>query len=279
MWSIDVPSITTQEVAEACVSRVKDEGLVRGVLDSRSELERNRVTFGELIAARTLHGLTTQNVSVKNVSDDQFRWLYKQHMAQSRGGARDYYDQLLSNARFKLCSYCQYGYASTLDHFVPKNKFGGLAIEPSNLVPACPRCNQTLSTATATSAEEQMFHPYSENVSGRWLFAEVIEEEYGALRFMAKPSDELETQTKTRIQNQFQALKLDLLYGAVTGRDVAEARRTLNVNPDLGKPHSAQTASELLKDIATNAFLVDENSLRGVTYEALSESNWFCSQQ
>ncbi|MCK2024360.1 HNH endonuclease [Microbacterium sp. kSW2-24] len=228
------------------------------------------------------------------VTDDEMRWVYDNHMSKPTGGARDHYDRLVASATFELCSYCQYGHAKTLDHFVPQSIIGGLAVEPWNLVPACHQCNHKLGDYVATESTTELFHPFFESVESRWLYARVIEKGSGALEFFAAPAADLEEDERARISNQFKTLGLAFLFSSVSGKDIAEARESLRgtpprpddeeaereareADPRIVAGHSAEVASALLAETAAIAFRVDANSRRGVVYEALAGSAWFCS--
>jgi hypothetical protein len=51
------------------------------------------------------------------------RWLYEEQLVNATAGGRAFYHALVGGALFELCSYCQYGHADTLDHYVPKSKW------------------------------------------------------------------------------------------------------------------------------------------------------------
>lgn len=51
-------------------------------------------------------------------------------------------DEILSSARNGLCALCGRNDVSTIDHFLPKEKFPEYSILVDNLIAACPRCNQ-----------------------------------------------------------------------------------------------------------------------------------------
>lgn len=51
-------------------------------------------------------------------------------------------DEILASARNGLCALCGRNDVSTIDHFLPKERFPEYSILIDNLIAACPRCNQ-----------------------------------------------------------------------------------------------------------------------------------------
>nr|WP_146077537.1 HNH endonuclease signature motif containing protein [Clavibacter michiganensis] len=223
---------------------------------------------------------------VAELSDDELRWIYDHQVARAGSGGRPHYDSIMAAAPFGLCAYCQYGQATTLDHFLPQAWIAGLAIEPWNLVPACQQCNKKLLSFHPDSPGQQMFFPRMESVTSRWLYAEVMDGAPAAVRFEARPHQGLDRLTRKRVLTQFETLGLPLLFAGVSGRDIAEAKSSLAGTTTVdgrgaGDPRTTQqfapeTVRALLTDTALRAFAFDSNNRRGAVYEALATSDWFC---
>lgn len=62
------------------------------------------------------------------------------------------------------CPYCGFGEPTTLDHFLPKAKYGLLATCRLNLLPACRHCNSLKDENT------QIPHPYYQNYPANAIF-------------------------------------------------------------------------------------------------------------
>lgn len=288
MWQIRPPEVEVAEIANNSVSKVRDKNLSGRVKASIRLLEKNNDRFMASTKELRTHEIDASSYEVSNVRDEEFRWLYTQQLAKPTGGARNEYNEILANALFELCSYCQHGQATTLDHFIPKSWLAQLAIDPWNLVPACQQCNKKLLDTRPDSAAKQMFHPYCEGVSSRWLHAEVIEGEPTAIRFEARPCPDLDQVTRDRVKNQFKELGLALMYSAVSARDIVEAKSGLtgklansltnSSNERTTKYFGNGVVKDLLSETANIAFSADPNSRRGAVYQALSESDWFCNE-
>lgn len=285
MWAVSPPTVSVEEIARRSAARIRDKELAARVRDAIPGLLQNHTNLRQVLTASEGHQLNPNHFGVTGLTSAEMVWLYDRQLSHARGAARGCYDDLLAAARYQLCSYCQYGQATTLDHFFPKQWVSGLAVEPWNLVPACQQCNRKLLDFHAETSTEAMFHPYHEEVSERWLYAQMLENDPPALRFEARPPAGLDPQTRARIEQQFRTtLALDLMYSAVSARDIAEARASLSHLPqpglpggELPPPPDSATIRQLLQDAADAAFLVDPNSRRGAAYEAMAASNWFCN--
>lgn len=283
MWGVSPPDVEVREIARLSARRVRDKAFAASIRASVSSLERNHEELRRTLTAGSMHAVDPADFSVAELADQQLHTLYEQQLAHSKGAARSAYDALIGGATFGLCSYCQHSQATTLDHFLPKSWVPGLSIEPWNLVPSCQQCNKKLLSFHALTEEEALFHPYEERVDERWLFAEVVEGEPTTLQFEARPSESLDQLTRDRVTAQFGTLGLAMMYAAVSSRDIAEARASVDRSTRAARTTSGDpalslelgTVAELLGAVAAEAFTVDPNSRKGAVYEALSASDWF----
>lgn len=284
MWKVEAPEVKVEEIATRSANRVRDKQLAADIRLALPALASNHVELRRAVQDEDVHHARPADYLVQSLTDDQLRSLYDQQLAHQRGAAREIYDQILAGARHNLCSYCQHSQATTLDHFLPKSWIPGLAIEPWNLVPSCQQCNKHLSTFRATCLEDTLFHPYEESVSGRWLYARLTEGDPATLSFEARAPASVNGPGRERIPAQFSTLGLDLMFSAISSRDIAEARASISRSSEaaakMGAASSlpADAVRDILQEAARAAFAVDANSRRGAAYEALAESEWFCTQ-
>lgn len=213
---------------------------------------------------------------MNGLSDIELRWLYENQLVRQGRKARHVYDHIKTNALHGLCSYCQYGTANTLDHFIPVSVVQALSIDPWNLVPACDRCNKLLLATFATQTEQQLLHPYAQPQSVptdlRWLRASVQHIAPIVITFRAEPDDAVDAVTRDRIINQFDLLRLGDLYQTVSARELAGTCRSLT-NRFPGGQCASVTAH--LRELSVDAFGADRNDRRGALYEALADDEWF----
>lgn len=287
MWAVDRPTVSAEEMIRGGARRVRDRGLARRLISAVPALAMNEAALEELVSTQRLYEACAEDFELDDVSDDELRWFYTRQIADARGGSRKQYDQILAAARFGLCSYCQHCQATTLDHVVAKANVGGLAVSALNLVPACQQCNKQLLDWAPGSHAEDLFHPYFESVGSRWLFAEVIEDGPGALRFYADPAVDLEAGLRERVIHQFQRLALGEMFSVVSARELAEAREIVR-GPDVSgtalpdirrRAHrDASSVAAIFVEESQRSLNVDQNSRRGAVFEALAASEWFCEQ-
>lgn len=274
MWGVDQPSVTVAQAARACARGLRDRELAARVTASVPALTSNSAAFRTATGTHQQHTITASTYPVPDLSGTELRSLYRGQLAKAGRPGREVYSQIMAGARHGLCSYCQYGQAKTLDHFVPKTLVAALSIDPWNLVPCCLQCNHHLGNGYSTDAEHQLLHPYDMPDLGRWLQAEVVHAFPVSVQFTAQPSAETDPELRARVVNQFNCLDLAELYAVVSAQDITGISRTLTT-------HFASATTELVSDylqeLADGALDDNENSRRGVVLEALANDTWYCT--
>lgn len=276
MWAVEPPTLTAGDAASACAKGIRDKALKARVDDAVFDFAVNSVTLQAAIHAQQLHASTTGAFPVPVLTDAELKGLYKGQLSRANSKARHIYDHVVTNARYDLCSYCQHGTVTALDHFIPVSLIPALSIDPWNLVPACDRCNKLLLDGFSMLADEQMLHPYSTPsclpADTRWLHCTVHSGPIAAVTFHADPDPALPVDMRTRVVNQFDRLKLGDLFKVVAAKDLTGTRRYLAAQFPGGQ--SGAVAAHLI-EISQDALAVDPNDRRGVMYEALAEDEWF----
>jgi len=274
MWGVDQPSVTVAQAARACARGLRDRELAARVTASVPALTSNSAAFRTATGTHQQHTITASTYLVPDLSGTELRSLYGGQLAKAGRPGREVYSQIMAGARHGLCSYCQYGQAKTLDHFVPKTLVAALSIDPWNLVPCCHQCNHHLGNGYSTDAEHQLLHPYDMPDLGRWLQAEVVHAFPVSVQFTAQPSADTDPELRARVVNQFNCLDLAELYAVVSAQDITGISRTLTT-------HFASATTELVSDylqeLADGALDDNENSRRGVVLEALANDTWYCT--
>jgi len=213
---------------------------------------------------------------ITDVSDEELKWLYTAQLGKKgRPAYKKVYERLLAIARYGLCSYCQYGPAKTLDHFVPKTLVPALSVDPWNLIPACYECNHELREDFSDADDEQFLHPYAMPPIGRWLSAQVVSADPVVVTFTAEPDTSFAASIAARVRNQFNRLKLADMYTVASAPELMELSRMLQ--REFGPKNPAEVRATLARD-ASAAQEVDLNSRRGAMFEALGNDEWFCEE-
>ena len=274
MWSINEPTCSVTEIVIACSKSVLDPDLRTRVAASAADMAANTSILRSFAASDRMHEMSSADVPVVRLSSSELRGLYTRQLARIGSKARIFYEEILGGAKHGLCSYCRYGQADSLDHFVPKATVPELSVEPFNLVPSCSRCNHKLGSGYSSEPGLQMLHPYLEFDLGRWLRARVDEAADGVVRFYADPADALPEDLRGRIIAQFGLLGLSELYSVVSAQELSGLRKVLTDNFSSADPLAI---SAHLADVSAAAFRGDDNDRRGVMYEALADSEWYCA--
>ncbi|MGX9297758.1 HNH endonuclease [Tsukamurella paurometabola] len=277
MWAVDPPTCTVEESAKACANGIRDKELKANVNSAVPAFTQNSSDFQDRIHDQSLHQTKKSLYPIPGISDADLQKLYTGQLSRSGSKARRIYDAIKNNALHQLCSYCQYGMADTLDHFVPITLVHELAIDPWNLIPACIRCNKLLNDRFATAETDQLIHPYArparDLLSTRWLRAEVLDQT-PVVAFRADPDRRIDATTRRRIVNQFETLHLGELYSVVSAREISGIIRTLNSR---FAEDDRESVVEHLLEQSKLAFEGDVNDRRGAMYEALGRDEWFTS--
>lgn len=202
--------------------------------------------------------------------------LYAERMVGQNKPGRLFYDEIILSAKGK-CPFCQHRYPRTLDHYLPKtvhNGFPELSLNPINLVPCCRDCNSDKDTYQADNKNQQLLHPYFDDVSDlHWLMASVSYNEYNEPTVTYYVNPEINDQVlKDRIVFQFEKLGLAYLYSIEASNELASIEYMVrNFETDSG-----------LKDHLKSEFIsrnkVNTNSWQTAFYKCLSENVRFCSR-
>lgn len=273
MWKVEPPpEPAAEEAAKSCASGIGRAEFRLRVQDRISAFVNNSSMYRRAACSNQLHELTSETFEIEGIGAGELVSIYNNQMARSGRPGRVVYDAIMRKAPDGLCAYCQYGQASTLDHFVPKTLISGLAIDPWNLIPCCKDCNYKLNQQFSTSADTQLLHPYYMPDIGRWLRARTLPGPPVSLEFFPDPPTHLTELTRTRIQNQFYSLGLDELYSVVSASDLIEIASSLTVLAGGGRADIRAHLNEMAEHLAG----VTPNGRRRVIYEALAADRDFC---
>ncbi|NTW88512.1 MAG: hypothetical protein HGB26_05170 [Desulfobulbaceae bacterium] len=275
MIKLDRPSQQPGEVFTTCINRVRDihlknrlEGALQAVIDASTE-------FDNAASHTRLHQIIPQTMVGGLVTQLEMESVYTQRMAKKDAPGRDIYDQLINSAPQGKCPLCAHRQVSTLDHHLPKALYPALSVTPLNLVPACGDCNKAkLTTAPITSADETL-HPYYDDIdSDLWLAAEIVQTRPAAVRFFIEAPSSWSVELKLRVEKHFSTFGLAKLYSLEAADELNNIRYELKMlfgrgGADLVKTH--------LCDRAESCYYARRNGWRTASYNAFSNSDWFCN--
>ena len=271
MRRLPCPTIPASEIVERCIESIRDQQL-RGRLANALPLieiaEQDYLAKGPL---SDLYAIEGSNTIGGHVSTDEMRRVYKGTFVQSVR-TRDIYDAIKKAPENDICPLCEQRTVSTLDHYLPQSNHPSLTVVTANLIPACSECNKIKLAMEAAAANDQTLHPYFDEIDDRrWLFARVQEKEPASLSFFAEPPV---GPLQERIIRHFRVFDLAKLYASHAAVEVNDLRFGLEKILRSGNPGDV---GQHLRETAESRAQANPNSWRRATYEALAESEWFCS--
>lgn len=282
MRSITAPIISPQQVYQACINGVSDRDSHTRFSAVSNNIVVAAVDYQQKAIAKQLYTIPANDcadndVVMGAVTKKELKTIYNLYMVKANKPARPIYDSLLSSAPLGRCPLCGMGYASTLDHYLPKSKFPQLSVTPLNLVPACKDCNKEKKTAFSITAEGQSLHPYFDHdafINDQWLYASVEETTPAVILFFVQPPDHWDNISKERVQSHFTDFKLDLRYSIEASNHLACLRNSLFLQWDwLGFVGVKQ---QLMIE-ALGHFQQHANSWQTAMLQALAKSDWYCN--
>jgi len=250
--------------------------MVRALSAAKPDVQSAHTAYLGAATRGVFWGLRPGEFQCRGLNQIQTTWLYNSKLVGGNPKQRAVYDRIKAGAIDDLCPFCNHRDVYDLDHFLPKESFHLLAVNPWNLVPSCKECNTNKKAHKADQATSEFFHPYFNIPSGRWLAAEVQCGERPAVRFMVIAPDNWSEIDFKRAQFQFDRLKLDRLYRAQTGAEIRVLALSLSGIFRGGGPEGAGRVRRKLMELADEREPAGLNDWKLAMYKAMSESDWYC---
>lgn len=282
MRAINPPNLDIQIVYRACINSIKDDDLSTRLQSIMTNIIQSSSDYGNKALTSMLYTIPPNHcdndaIALGNVTKKELRAVYSSYFVPATKLARIYYDQLISLAPLGKCPYCGVGYASTLDHYLPKNKFPQLSVTPLNLIPSCKDCNTGKKTSFASTLHEQSLHPYFDHdnfIKDQWLYANVIETTPAIIDYCVIPPSQWNEDDKARVHTHFNDFDLKLKYSIEASNQIAVLRDSLLYAWDT--KGFVGVRQQLMLD-ALAYYLKHPNSWQTAMYQALAKSNWYCN--
>lgn len=242
------------------------EGLIGAEAEYRKQANRGSIHLMPASNSASLGGATeTDIISV-----------YENRLVRPRGRAHRFYEEILYVGD-GTCSLCGASAATEVDHYLPKEQLGWLAIVPLNMIPACSECNGYKGTRLPSSRNDSFIHPYFDDFrTTQWLAAEVREDDPLPRYFVQSYSGAGESDIP-RLKAHFVALRLGFLYARLAGGALAEYRGNLIRNLS---GESRFNARRLWLEVGAKGLERDYgiNHWRAVALRAWAASDWFIEE-
>lgn len=282
MRTITKPNYIFPDVYDTCANSIDNADLRARVIAEKITIVRAAVEYEQKAGVSKLFEIpanTQKNDAVitGQVTKQELKDLYSQHMVGLDKPARDIYDELLALAPLGRCPFCTIGDASTLDHYLPKAKFPLVSIFPLNLVPSCKDCNTgAKKTRVAATIEDQCLHPYFDQlffISEQWVFASIVATSPATVRFHVNPPAHWNSISKARAKSHFRDFKLASRFSKQTTTELSALKYTLQELHEISGIHGVKAHLEMM---ARSYYRAHANSWQTAMYQALAASTWYC---
>jgi hypothetical protein len=278
MKKINRPNYTSSDVLNSCIEskrrREVNADFVGRLEQITPTVANNEINYINLATTESLHIIEAEDNIDGIISAKEMVNLYDNTFVKSTV-TRHIYDTIRSATQNEECPFCSQRKVSTLDHYLPKSDHPLFAVTPCNLLPSCSECNKAKFTYQSENANDQLIHPYFDELNNdRWLYADVIEASPPALAFRVDPPENWSSLKRARIVKHFELLKLGKLYSANAGSELAGMEYKLRI---VFEGNGSVGVQSRLSEDAESWFIVHRNCWQGAMYEALSNSDWFCS--
>lgn len=275
MRSLPVPDVTGAEALQLCVSSIRDVDLKERLLLIGAVVEAAEEEYREHGGGARLHSLASTEDVGGHVTRKEMERVYSGTFVKS-SKTRSTYEKLKKACVNDICPLCGQGTVHQLDHYLPITKFPVFGVTAINLVPACSDCNKYKLAHVSATAGEQSIHPYFDNVDDEtWLFGEVVQSTPAAVRFAVKPPDSWDAVKSQRMRAHFRIYRLGALYATHAAVEISNMRHALRKMTTV--TGFEERISQHLRERAESCGEVYQNSWQRATFEALADSEWFCS--
>lgn len=275
MRSLPKPDVTGAEVLQLCAASIRDPDLKERLLQAEAVVEAAEELYREHGESAELHAIEGTKTVGGLVSRKEMERVYNGTFVKS-SRTRSTYAKLKKACVNDICPLCGQGTVHQLDHYLPITSFPVYGVTAINLVPACSDCNKHKLIHVPANAGEQTIHPYFDEVDDeQWLFGEVVESTPAAVRFAVNPPDNWDAVQVERLKTHFRIYRLGTLYTTHAAVEISNMRHALK--KIAATPGFAERIRQHLRERAESCAEVYENSWQRATFDALADSDWFCS--
>lgn len=270
MKSLPLPEHEISDVLDLCGRGSR----ISRVTARRVELVQAEATYADYMRRPNIWEHPRGIPGMSSITEKDVSWAYDSKLQDKKGGARPIYDVLRSSSSGR-CPICLSRPVSALDHYLPREHFPGLALQPTNLVPICGHCNLIKTSDVAASEADQFLHPYFDDLgTSKWIAAELKEEPLAPLVFVVDAQPHWPAALTARVENHFERFGLSELYAADAAVLLGSIDLQLSRLVDL--TGGGAQIQALLAEMAESYWQGSE-PWRAAALDAWSDSDWFCA--
>ncbi|HII4496984.1 MAG: HNH endonuclease [Clostridium perfringens] len=276
MISLKKPEDSVKDVFTKCIGNIRDEKLKEKLNFCLPSIVNITDEYEDKAKEGLLYQIEEHDNICGLVTTNEMKKIYTDKFAKNGQPGRKYYDIYMTIPKYGTCPFCGQRKVSTIDHFLAKTKFPSLAVSPINLVPACQDCNKIKGDKSFKSIEEQILHPYFDNIdSEEWLVAKIIKGSEITIIFEIRCPENGDEILYKRIKKHFDDFKLNILYSSHAAGELVSSFFTFQMMYNV---KGSQGLKEYLDIVYKSKKMARVNSWETAMYKALSESEWFCSE-
>ncbi len=265
---------TADVVFLACIGRIQNAALRERLANVKDEIIRQEAEFTAAAASAMFYELESHDSVGGTVARAEMISVYDDQMVPIGSRGRVYYNKIMALAKHRRCPLCAFGQVSTLDHYMPKTLYPGLAVCPKNLLPSCYDCNNTKRNSVPGCASRQTLNPYYDNVDGDiWLRATFEKRVPVVVKFAVLKPESWSTMTALRVRHHFKAFNLARVYSSEAASELEGIKDRLT---HLLNKCGVTGVKSHLEEEAKSRTNSSKNSWMAALYRALAASRWFC---
>lgn len=276
MRSLNPPGFNARRAIEACVEGISDLQRAEALREAEPVIVRAEQEYMMLGAAGNLYQMAPTSDVTPDLDANLMSLIYKRNFVRLGSPARPMYEQIRMAPEFGICPLCGQRIVATVDHYLPQSRYPKLTLAPINLVPACADCNKAKLARMPQVAEEQLLHPYFDDLGHeRWLLAEILQTVPPATFFSIRAATSWSTVLAARVRHHFMMMGLAELYASQAASELADISHALI---EVGDAAGADGLQAHLDREARSRLCRNRNSWQTALYEALAGSEWFCRE-
>lgn len=274
MVHIEKPTDNVKEVFETCISNFIDTTFKVKLNSVSSYIDTSTNNYDIQATNNNINSITSTSTVNGIVTVVEMKKVYEEKLVRKGQPGRKYYEKLRLSAKNNICPLCNQRTVTTLDHVLPKTSYPTFAVTPFNLIPACADCNKIKDTYQPNTSEEEIIHPYYDNISNKqYLYASVRQETPPSIIFYINLS-EPEAIIEKRLQKHFSLFNLNELYTSNAAEELS------NISYRISKLYNTggkESVIAYLKDEFESRYENNKNSWQTAMYKTLYENDWFCN--
>lgn len=274
MMNLPLPPFDAEAVYKAAKDRFTDADYKKRLSDGQADVLALCQDYVDKATCGELHSLSADPTVPPHIMAGDMPTLYSQGLLRKKSEARSYYEKLRLSSPFRLCPLCLHRTVKTLDHYLPKARYGAYAVLPANLIPCCRDCNSDKDDFSPNNRASTIIHPYFDNVDETpWLGCEIDKHaDHCTVSFYIKSANVADN-LRDRLIAHMENLSLYDLYDIEAAREINEMAGALKTTFDASGSVGVQ---ELCNNMAQSRSVLAENYWKAVLWRSAANDAEFC---